>query len=68
MAGGEEGINGLTLANAMYLSDWLGKTVELPLDEDLYYDELMKRVATSRRKPATEAVFVDVSKSFEGTK
>ena len=68
VAGGEEGINGLTLANAMYLSDWLGKTVELPLDEDLYYDELMKRVATSRRKPAKEAVFVDVSKSFEGTK
>ena len=57
VAGGEEGINGLTLSNAMHLSAFLGKPVELPIDEDLYYDELMKRVATSRRKAAAQAVF-----------
>ena len=68
VAGGEEGINGLTLANAMYLSDWLGKAVDVPFDEDLYYEELMKRVATSRRKEAREAVFADVSNTFSGTK
>ena len=68
VAGGEEGINGLTLANAMYLSDWLGKTVELPFDEDLYYEELMKRVATSRRKAAVETVVADTSNTFAGTK
>ena len=45
---GEEGIKGLTLSNAIMLSSWLDKTVELPLDEDLFYDELMKRAATSR--------------------
>ncbi|MDF2944197.1 MAG: oxidoreductase [Herbinix sp.] len=50
IAGGEEGIKGLTLSNAMHLSSWLGKPVELPFDEELYYSELMKRVATSRRK------------------
>lgn len=50
IAGGEEGINGLTLSNAMHLSAWLGKEVVLPFDEDLFYDELMKRVKTSRRK------------------
>lgn len=44
---GEEGIKGLTLANAIMLSSWLGKPVNLPLDEDLFYDELMKRVASS---------------------
>ena len=39
----------------MILSSWLGETVELPLNDDLYYDELMKRVKTSRRKaPATD--------------
>ena len=43
----EEGIKGLTLANAIMLSSWLGKPVELPLDEDLFYDELQKRVARS---------------------
>jgi hypothetical protein len=42
--------------------------VDLPFDEELYYDELMKRVATSRRKAVKEAVFADVNNSFEGTK
>ena len=45
---GEEGIKGLTLSNAIMLSSWLNDSVELPLDEDLFYDELMKRVKTSR--------------------
>ena len=45
---GEEGIKGLTLSNAMLLSSWLDKTIELPLDEELFHAELMKRVATSR--------------------
>ena len=45
VARGEEGIFGLTISNAMHLSSWLGKTVEIPFDEDLFYDELMKRVA-----------------------
>jgi predicted dehydrogenase len=64
IAGGEEGINGLTLANAMYLSDWLGKTIDIPFDEDVYYEELMKRVATSRRKVVKETVVEDMSASF----
>jgi predicted dehydrogenase len=68
VAGGEEGIHGLTLANAMYLSDWLGKTVDLPFDEELYYDELMKRVATSRRKTNVTAVFADTSGTYGGSK
>ena len=36
IANGEEGINGLTLSNAMHLSSWLGKEVTIPFDEDLY--------------------------------
>jgi predicted dehydrogenase len=42
-AEGEEGINGLMLSNAMHLSAWLGKTIELPLDEDLFLSELKKK-------------------------
>lgn len=58
VAKGEEGINGLTLANAMYLSKFLGKPIEIPFDEDLYFEELQKRVATSKRKEnVTEQVF-----------
>ncbi len=68
VAGGEEGINGLTLSNAMHLSAWLGKEIELPFDEDLFYDELMKRVATSVRKPETKAVFADTSNTYSGVK
>ena len=63
-APGADGINGLTLANAMYLSDWLGKTIDIPFDEDVYYEELMKRVATSRRKEVRETVVEDMSDSF----
>ena len=57
VAEGYEGINGLTLSNAMHLSSFLNKTIELPFDEDLYYNELMKRVKNSKVKAATEAVF-----------
>ncbi|RCW74896.1 Gfo/Idh/MocA family protein [Saliterribacillus persicus] len=42
IAPGSDGINGVTLANAMHLSSWLGKEVDLPLDEDLYLEELNK--------------------------
>lgn len=68
VAGGHEGINGLMLSNAMHLSAFLNKEVELPIDEDLYYSELMKRVATSRRKKTTKAVFVDTSDTYGGSK
>ena len=68
VAHGSEGINGLMLSNAMHLSAFLGKEVSLPIDEELYYNELMKRVATSRRKEGVKAVFADTSNSFAGNK
>ena len=68
VADGSEGINGLMLSNAMHLSSFLGKAVEIPFDEQLYKDELMKRVATSRRKVQTEAVFADTSDTYAGNK
>ena len=68
VADGREGLNGLTISNAMHLSAFLGKAVELPLDDNLYYEELMKRVKTSRKKTATAAVFGDTSGSYGGSK
>lgn len=48
---GREGINGVALMNAIELSGWKdGARVSLPIDGDLYYKELMARVATSRFK------------------
>lgn len=57
VAEGYEGINGLTLSNAMHLSAFLNKTIELPFDEELYYNELMKRVRNSKEKSTVEAIF-----------
>ena len=68
VASGAEGINGLTLSNAMHLSAFTGQQVSLPLDDDLYYEELMKRVATSRRKEGGKTVFADTSKTYSGNK
>ena len=65
VAGGEEGINGLTISNAMHLSAFLGgKMIELPFDDDLYYEELMKRVAGSRRKEGIKSVLSDTSGTY----
>ncbi|MBR0157531.1 MAG: Gfo/Idh/MocA family oxidoreductase [Clostridia bacterium] len=66
VARGEEGINGLTISNAMHLSAWLGREIELPFDEELFYSELMKRVKTSRRKEDVQAVFSDTSGTYGG--
>ena len=52
----------------MHLSAFLGRTVELPIDEDLYYDELMKRVKTSRRKTNVKAVYADTKDTYGGAK
>ena len=66
VASGEEGIKGLTISNAMHLSAWLGKEIEIPFDDELYYSELMKRVKTSRRKDDVQAVFSDTSGTYGG--
>ncbi len=64
VAGGEEGINGLTLSNAMHLSSFLGRPVEIPFDERLYHEELQKRIATSRRKAPAQAVFANTEGTY----
>ena len=47
---------------------WKGEAVTLPFDEDEYYEELMKRVATSRRKTNVVAQVADTAGTFAGTK
>lgn len=62
VADGREGLRGLTLSNAMHLSSWLGRPVEIPFDEDLFLAELTKRRENSRKKEGKEITF-----STEGT-
>ena len=62
VADGREGIRGLTLSNAMHLSSWLKRPVEIPFDEDLFLAELDKRRQNSRKKTGQDLTF-----STEGT-
>ncbi|CAG7604100.1 Glucose--fructose oxidoreductase [Paenibacillus solanacearum] len=62
LAPGEEGIKGLTLSNAMHLSTWTDNWVDLPINEDLYYEKLQERIKfSSFKKVTSELKHMDVS-------
>ena len=62
---GVEGIKGVELMNAIELSGWQnGAEIILPVDEDLYLEELNKRRATSRLKDSNDDKVADTSGSF----
>ncbi len=65
VAGGEEGINGLTISNAAFLSSWLNKEIVLPIDEDLFYAKLQEKIAGStHKKVVVEQVHQDMSSTY----
>ena len=41
----------------MHLSSWLGETVTIPFDEDLFLEKLTEKRKTSRKKESTGVVF-----------
>lgn len=49
IAPGIEGINGLTLSNAIHLSSWTDSEITLPIDEDLFIVELKKRIEEEKK-------------------
>lgn len=60
LAPGEDGIKGLTLSNAMLLSTWTDNWVDLPIDEDLFYDKLQEQIAKSAQtKDANQFTTLD---------
>ena len=64
-AKGQEGINGLMISNAAFLSSWLGKAVTLPVDEDLFYEKLQEKIANSTFvKEVKESVNEDMSSTY----
>ena len=63
LAPGVEGINGLTISNAMHLSAWTDDWVDLPLDEDLFHENLTERIENSTFKKEAKDITLDV----EGT-
>lgn len=54
---GEEGLNGLLLANAMYLSAWTGEKIRFPLDEDRYLELLNEHRKQSVRKQDVDVTY-----------
>ena len=65
VAEGVEGINGLMISNAAHLSSWKDETVTLPIDEDEFYDLLMKKVSSSKAKEdVVSAVNEDMSSTY----
>ncbi len=63
VADGREGLKGLTLSNAMHLSAWLGREVDIPFDEELFKAQLEERVKTSKRKENVNYVFSEFDKN-----
>ena len=50
IAEGPEGINGLTISNAAFLSSWLDEEVTLPIDGDLFLKMLNEKISGSNYK------------------
>ena len=66
IADGREGLNSLMLANAMLLSSWEDKMLDLPFDADTderFEKQLAARAEKSREKIA-KPVVMDLSKSY----
>ena len=65
LAPGQEGINGLTISNAMHLSSWTDDWVEIPFDEDLFYEKLQEKIKNSTfKKNATSDKVLDVEGTY----
>ena len=65
-AAAKEGIRGLSISNAAHLSAWLGKEIKLPVDEDVYYAELQKKIAAGKAEKDNVVATVqsDMSSTF----
>ena len=48
LAPGEEGVNGLTISNAIHLSAWTGETIDVKnFPDDRFYEILQEKIRTS---------------------
>lgn len=58
---GFDGMNSLQIINAIYLSDWTGQTVTLPVDKELYLNLLKEKISTSSLREADNSAFRSTS-------
>jgi predicted dehydrogenase len=64
LAPGIEGIRGLTISNAIHLSSWTDSWVDLPINEELYYELLQEKIKNSRFKKEVNEVKLNVTGTF----
>lgn len=64
LAKGQEGINGVTLANAMLLSAWTDSWVNLPLDDEQYYAALQDKINNSNFQKDAEGKSLEFAGTF----
>jgi len=64
LAPGVEGINGLQISNAIHLSSWTDSWVNIPVDEDAYYELLQEKIKNSTFKKTVCEKVSDVDGTF----
>lgn len=64
IAPGKEGINSLTLSNAMLLSTWTKKRIELPIDAQLYKKLLDEKISISTYKKTESNIILDTKGTY----
>ncbi len=65
LAPGEEGIRGLSISNAMHLSNWTDQWVDPNhLDEALFYELLQEKIRNSTQSKKSAGVTLDVSGTY----
>ncbi len=65
IADGREGIKALMMSNAMHLSSWTGRKIELPFDEQLYKSLLDEHVKSSKVKKNTTYIFSEFNETHK---
>jgi predicted dehydrogenase len=63
VADGREGINSLMISNAMHLSAWTNREVDIPFNEDQHYALLEERIRSSKAKSDVKYVFSEFNKT-----
>ncbi len=65
LAKGEEGINGLTISNAIHLSAWTGETVAVKnFEDERFYQLLQEKIAKSTVVKKEQEIIADTSNTY----
>ena len=65
LAKGEEGINGLTISNAIHLSAWTGETIDVKnFPDDEFYELLQEKIKNSKVVKKDNKVVADTTGTY----